>query len=213
MRSREGRPLLAGILTLIFLTLNQLHKLISGRYLTELEEELARMKRLIRDFQRSENQSRLDCIRDETGHGSIDADRNVTPLVNHVGFAADQLESGSCVGSHSPGRNTDQSSKSNMHSYDPLAHQKTAAHDRGSFLNSAQPSGSTLDVMLETPPASDAFDWDERADRTSEDRFIDGMASIPSRSSSGGYLGCTFQMLAKSRFWLTGEKALLQVQL
>ncbi|KAL2838440.1 fungal-specific transcription factor domain-containing protein [Aspergillus pseudoustus] len=42
---------------------------------------------------------------------------------------------------------------------------------------------------LETPPSSSNFEWDERAGATGGDKFVDGMASLTSRSNEGGYLG------------------------
>lgn len=44
-------------------------------------------------------------------------------------------------------------------------------------------------LSLETPPSSGSFEWDERTGKASGDRFVDGMASLTSRSNEGGYLG------------------------
>ncbi|KAL4959798.1 Zn(II)2Cys6 transcription factor domain-containing protein [Aspergillus stella-maris] len=47
-------------------------------------------------------------------------------------------------------------------------------------------SVGTTAFSLETPPSSSNFEWDERA---GGDKFVDGMASLTSRSNEGGYLG------------------------
>ncbi|KAL4904290.1 hypothetical protein BDW74DRAFT_178870 [Aspergillus multicolor] len=47
-------------------------------------------------------------------------------------------------------------------------------------------SMGTTALSLETPPSSTNFEWDERA---GGDKFVDGMASLTSRSNEGGYLG------------------------
>lgn len=47
----------------------------------------------------------------------------------------------------------------------------------------------TTAFSLETPPSSSNFEWDERAGTVGGDRFVDGMASLTSRSNEGGYLG------------------------
>ncbi|XHG01701.1 hypothetical protein AWENTII_005070 [Aspergillus wentii] len=44
-------------------------------------------------------------------------------------------------------------------------------------------------LSMETPPASGGFEWDERTGKASGDKFVDGMASLTSRSNEGGYLG------------------------
>ncbi|KAF9886904.1 lactose regulatory protein lac9 and GAL4-like protein [Aspergillus nanangensis] len=50
-------------------------------------------------------------------------------------------------------------------------------------------SVGTEAFSLETPPSSSNFEWDERAGTAGGDRFVDGMASLTSRSNEGGYLG------------------------
>ena len=56
---------------------------------------------------------------------------------------------------------------------------------RDSDLHSSNVPG----LSLETPPSSGSFEWDERTGKASGDRFVDGMASLTSRSNEGGYLG------------------------
>lgn len=50
-------------------------------------------------------------------------------------------------------------------------------------------SANTPDMPMETPPSSGSFEWDERTGKASGDKFVDGMASLTSRSNEGGYLG------------------------
>ncbi|PLB44509.1 hypothetical protein P170DRAFT_450591 [Aspergillus steynii IBT 23096] len=54
---------------------------------------------------------------------------------------------------------------------------------------SASRSAGTSALSLETPPASNNFEWDERMGAGGGDRFVDGMASLTSSSNEGGYLG------------------------
>lgn len=56
---------------------------------------------------------------------------------------------------------------------------------RDSDLHSSNAPG----LSFETPPSSGSFEWDERTGKASGDRFVDGMASLTSRSNEGGYLG------------------------
>lgn len=44
-------------------------------------------------------------------------------------------------------------------------------------------------ALLETPPSATNFEWDERTGGASAGQFVDGMASLTSRSNEGGYLG------------------------
>lgn len=54
------------------------------------------------------------------------------------------------------------------------------------YASSSQATKPSPTFSLEAPPASDDFDWDERKVTVSNG---DGMASLTSGSSSGGYLG------------------------
>ena len=54
-------------------------------------------------------------------------------------------------------------------------------------------------LTLETPPSSGSFEWDERTGKASGDRFVNGMASLTSRSNEGGYLG-TSPILVKGKY-------------
>lgn len=54
-------------------------------------------------------------------------------------------------------------------------------------------------LSLETPPSSGSFEWDERTGKASGDRFVDGMASLTSRSNEGGYLG-TLPVMVKGKY-------------
>lgn len=46
-------------------------------------------------------------------------------------------------------------------------------------------SSNAPSLPLETPPSSGSFEWDERTGKASGDRFVDGMASLTSRSMKG----------------------------
>ncbi|KAL4804987.1 fungal-specific transcription factor domain-containing protein [Aspergillus unguis] len=60
----------------------------------------------------------------------------------------------------------------------PYTNQRRASESR---------SIGTTAFSLETPPSSSNFEWDERG--AAGDKFVDGMASLTSRSNEGGYLG------------------------
>ncbi|KAL3474429.1 fungal-specific transcription factor domain-containing protein [Aspergillus californicus] len=63
---------------------------------------------------------------------------------------------------------------------------------------SAPHSVGTIGFSLETPPSSSNFEWDERAGTVSGDGFVDGMASLTSRSNEGGYLDNDIPMTYES---------------
>lgn len=65
------------------------------------------------------------------------------------------------------------------------SYRRTNGCPRESETHSATISG----LSLEAPPSSGSFEWDERTGKASGDRFVDGMASLTSRSNKGGYLG------------------------
>ncbi|KAL4886125.1 fungal-specific transcription factor domain-containing protein [Aspergillus karnatakaensis] len=50
-------------------------------------------------------------------------------------------------------------------------------------------SVGTTAFSLETPPSPSNFEWDERVGTAGGGKFVDGMASLTSRSNEGGYLG------------------------
>lgn len=55
------------------------------------------------------------------------------------------------------------------------------------------------DLSLETPPSSGSFEWDERTGKANGDKFVDGMASLTSRSNEGGYLGIIAKYIKERR--------------
>lgn len=65
------------------------------------------------------------------------------------------------------------------------SYRRTNGGPRESETHSVTTSG----LSLEAPPSSGSFEWDERTGKASGDRFVDGMASLTSRSNEGGYLG------------------------
>ncbi|KAL5335205.1 hypothetical protein BJX70DRAFT_330978 [Aspergillus crustosus] len=66
------------------------------------------------------------------------------------------------------------------HSHRPLNLMRAASESR---------SVGTTAFSLETPPSPSNFEWDERVGTAGGGKFVDGMASLTSRSNEGGYLG------------------------
>ena len=62
-------------------------------------------------------------------------------------------------------------------------------HRRKHGASQRESETHSITTSLEAPPSSGSFEWDERTGKASGDRFVDGMASLTSRSNEGGYLG------------------------
>lgn len=72
------------------------------------------------------------------------------------------------------------------------SHRSYRRPQSGLYRASGALSANTPDLPMETPPSSGSFEWDERTGKASGDKFVDGMASLTSRSNEGGYLGISF---------------------
>ena len=82
----------------------------------------------------------------------------------------------------------------------PLSRRSSYRRSQGGLHREADvQSVPAPDLSLETPPSSGSFEWDERTGKASGDRFVDGMASLTSRSNEGGYLG-TSPILVKGKY-------------
>lgn len=106
-------------------------------------------------------------------HSNADSFRQTEPPGGNISNAQISCLSGPADDNASPNR--------------PILPARRMFHrrQRESGLHSATAS----DLSMETPPSSSSFEWDERTGKASGDRFVDGMASLTSRSNEGGYLG------------------------
>ncbi|KAF2491811.1 hypothetical protein BU16DRAFT_621315 [Lophium mytilinum] len=170
---------------------------LTRRHLTEVEGELARTKALLESLSRGPS-------------------NNVAPSsngVNEDNTTLEQLTSPTNQSQQTP--QTPQALPTSATTAHPTAfggHQRTEeplyqdqsfhvrsyqsnrtaiARHRPSSSRQTPSSESTKAqaLILETPPASGDFDWDERTGRQNGDQFVDGMASLTSNSNGGGYLG------------------------
>lgn len=162
---------------------------LTRRYMTELENELARAKRLLRQFIPGENidgtqHVDLSLPIEDASHASHAV---VQPLQNsgHSGPAesVQRSSSGLRPQDHTPSRvNNDSLTHLPIQQLPSRYEQQRTPSDRRSLPPSA--------LSLETPPSSNNnFEWDERSGNVAGDKFVDGMASLTSNSNEGGYLG------------------------
>ncbi|KAL5042955.1 hypothetical protein BDW71DRAFT_200139 [Aspergillus fruticulosus] len=173
---------------------------LTRTHLSQVENELARTKALLRRFMPdaaalSDSHSLGNSRNEGPGHDDNAARLRDSRLPVHPGpalqhdAAAANLPQSSHVGHDSRGTifPTPLDSGSQTHqmgkSPDPMA----ASVGPGPIMRPASEprSNGTTAFSLETPPSSSNFEWDERA---GGDKFVDGMASLTSRSNEGGYL-------------------------
>lgn len=187
--------------------------------MTEVEEELARTKALLRQLQSRqgvvrEGDSDLQDTRPPDGDmhkqdpgtsfspadvpsrrasaaddGDDAVDENDRPSLerNPAQNYETPLQSNARTSSSGP---TD--SSPNRPIYSSSSRRTLYRRAQGRQCESETHSVSTTGLSLEAPPSSGSFEWDERTGKASGDRFVDGMASLTSRSNEGGYLGIAF---------------------
>lgn len=178
---------------------------LTRRYLSEVEDELARTKTLLQQFMPDTAHTHQVNFAEQVGDPGINPPSGL--------FSSDPQLPENNVDSHHHGPTGPMGPTASPglrpHHYNPsrvidggiLPHlpmpqssarqgqqqQSPARSDRRSL----GPSG----LSLETPPSSNSFEWDERTGKASGDRFVDGMASLTSDANEGGYLGMSRQFL------------------
>ncbi|KAL4890120.1 hypothetical protein BDV59DRAFT_185293 [Aspergillus ambiguus] len=191
---------------------------LTRTYLTQVESELARTKALLRQFMpdRSTGDSHekgpfdyVDTTAEVVGDemrfphiGAVSQRQPENSQAHGVPLSAEGPQTG-----HVENRSLANAVRSNhdaipppavaTHSYSENAETSTLSGpsqighpSRGTMrTSSVSRSVGTSALSLETPPSSTNFEWDERTGSANGDRFVDGMASLTSRSNEGGYLG------------------------
>ena len=180
---------------------------LTRQYLSEVEEELAQTKALLQQVlsegaQQDRQHKPPQVHSSEQSHdapATMDGLRGgdagpVSPSVQGRRTASVH-GNGASTGGHTPIGNNSNTQMSCLdgpgddgHSPNrPAVSTRRTSHrrQRESGLHSITAS----DLSLETPPSSGSFEWDERTGKANGDRFVDGMASLTSRSNEGGYLG------------------------
>lgn len=173
---------------------------LTRTYLSKVENELARTKALLQRFMPEGQQD--DVERD--GHDNLDGagfgydnenynagGQSVQQPVLDSGLAA------SATTQVDPSRHQMPLATPSLESQhrarvsaNPVVVDLVGQHPRTHMrpVSESRSIGTTA-FSLETPPSSSNFEWDERAGTAGGDRFVDGMASLTSRSNEGGYLG------------------------
>lgn len=187
--------------------------------MTEVEEELARTKALLRQLQSGGQDAGPSYqergSEDLQGTRSSNDDRRFDTLVSPVvessrqASTADErdgaidktndrpsLESNLERSYETPSQSNAQTNpieptatSPNRPILSPTSRRTSYRRTHGPQRESETHSVTTSGLSLEAPPSSGSFEWDERTGKTSGDRFVDGMASLTSRSNEGGYLG------------------------
>ncbi|KAI9734015.1 MAG: hypothetical protein M1834_002672 [Cirrosporium novae-zelandiae] len=174
---------------------------LTRRHLTEVEEELARAKALLREVlpqSRHESQStpwvpqRAGSVGSEPLPMSF-GNRTFGPLQNTADNNLESILPPSLPsfatsiqpGSYPPASNYQFTGQAQpeLQPFPP-----TRGAESPSSVNSSSRDTKATSFSLESPPVSGGFDWDERTKDEGDDKFIDGMASL-SESNEGGYLG------------------------
>ncbi|KAL4953260.1 fungal-specific transcription factor domain-containing protein [Aspergillus filifer] len=182
---------------------------LTRTYLSHVEGELERTKRLLARFMPEAVEQDRDSyanaddrqqIEDGLGTGNANGHRetpdNAVQTDRHQGHQPTHqehpppLQNGAASVNGRPPIQVDPLSNDTHGQSRPRANTNPVLLDSvGSASKPTPDSGrsvGTTAFSLETPPSSSNFEWDERA---GGDKFVDGMASLTSRSNEGGYLG------------------------
>lgn len=155
---------------------------LTRKHLDHVERELARARSLLREYERQNNNS-ISENQSQVGNFSEVQAANVS----QVGGLLQPLEG--------PQATITALGASDSTIYQPATNgailgvdgSRNAAprpsHANGNSARQASPTFS-----FEPSPANPDFDWDERVQKVNQTHFIDGMASLPERSSRG-YMG------------------------
>lgn len=165
---------------------------LTRRYLTQVEDELAETKALLDRFMTQSHDTSVS----RPEHTMSSPENSPGPQyaqgcfeILHEACQSENAERITAPESRAQQRAASRlSGAENLSRY--LAFETPTRRDETrSEIPSHSRSSGTLGSSLETPPLSSNFDWDERSGRTTGAKFVDGMASLTSASSEGGYLG------------------------
>ena len=168
---------------------------LTRRYLTEVEDELARTKALLLQLAPDANEVSFTQSLEEPAishHSEFRSPSQQLPhnvdLLHHGQNGPMGLTTtpGSRSQYYTPRRVTDGGKPPDLMVQQSSARQRQENRSFGkSDKRSHRPSG----LSLETPPSLNSFEWDERSGNAGGDKFVDGMASLTSDANQGGYLG------------------------
>ncbi|KAJ5621369.1 hypothetical protein N7528_006152 [Penicillium herquei] len=170
---------------------------LTRRYLTEVENELARTEALLLRFmpeaESSQNVNFSEPITEQVSAQDGDSFQD-TQLLHQSPELNTHIQSVVLL----PGLDTQSKPHTFSQTTEPgiASHclQSTSVGRHGEFADqspvySDQRTHGPSGLSLETPPSSNSFEWDERTGKPSGDKFVDGMASLTSDANEGGYLG------------------------
>ncbi|KAI1613996.1 Zn(II)2Cys6 transcription factor [Exophiala viscosa] len=148
---------------------------LTRKHLDHVEKELQRAKSLLRQYERQNN-------------NSVSEDQSQILNVSEV-QPANVSQVGDIV--HPP--EGSQPAISAMESSDSTIYQPTSSatlgvNDSRNVAPRASHANGSPTFSFEPSPVTGDFDWDERVQKVNQAHFIDGMASLPERSTRG-YMG------------------------
>ncbi|KAL4866023.1 hypothetical protein BDV12DRAFT_210748 [Aspergillus spectabilis] len=177
---------------------------LTRTYLTKVENELARTKALLRRFMPEESGSFGFENGSEGEQVSIAGPAHGLSQATAHPTRAQGLHGNGVVSSEPTGSAAQlDPTRGAIPFPTPLENQRATDSTNAAYLDSA-PVGTSRPLMrrvsesrsvgttafsLETPPTPSNFEWDERVGTAGGGKFVDGMASLTSRSNEGGYLG------------------------
>jgi transcriptional regulatory protein GAL4 len=162
------------------------------RHLTQVEDELAKAKALLKELRPQRQQMRsndtLSSLSEHGGREETTPSSSVGPNVvnygqstsasHHVSFQEQQQDT-------TPANLRDINAVQSRASGSP----RTTNFNQHSTPNTDALSRSNWSNMLESPPTSGDFEWDERSGKPGGPHFVDGMGSLTSDTNGSGYLG------------------------
>ncbi|KIW99862.1 uncharacterized protein Z518_10790 [Rhinocladiella mackenziei CBS 650.93] len=153
---------------------------LTRKHLTNVERELARAKALLRQYEGNRSPS-----------ATLGAEVDGSPYGTHAPRDNDL----SMTQTRPQQTNTsalvtfeDRRDQTSRHSAEGHVVENGILRGQSTTVNGHTARTNSPTFTLETSPASGEFDWDERVQKVSQAHFIDGMASLPERSSRG-YMG------------------------
>ncbi|KAJ5707383.1 hypothetical protein N7488_007184 [Penicillium malachiteum] len=170
---------------------------LTRRYLTEVENELARTKALLLRFmpeaETSQNVNFSEPITEQVFAQDGESFQN-TELLHQSPELNTRIQSPASLPGldiqpkpHTASQTSELGIVSHqLHSASVGRHGEFA--DQSPVYSDQQTHGPS-GLSLETPPSSNNFEWDGRTGKPSGDKFVDGMASLTSDANEGGYLG------------------------
>ncbi|KAK5560495.1 hypothetical protein LTR46_000803 [Exophiala xenobiotica] len=152
---------------------------LTRKHLSHVEQELAKAKSLLRQYEANRAPSAPPAINDSTRGGApeyVSVPGDHAPFDLSLGAQEDSTSLDPFRdGHHTSVTATDGANATESH------------HQLGPRVASSVRTISPT-FSLETSPANPDFDWDERIQKANQAHFIDGMASLPEKSARG-YMG------------------------